>query len=370
MAMSATIAKRRAKARAVLAGKQSFEPSLDPENYKSSLGNALNHYSMECSSKDMKKFALDYYKKANKEIYEALKDLEDYRFMTFGTLCRLKHREEPVQQSDWFDKKLAELLQIATTRNEEVIEEDKPKAKVISIQDRIRAKAGELAGEIEGAIDDFCANGYKPTDFSIKGYLTTNEVNAQIAKVIGDFYVPVLEELKEAQAGTDEQLNEGYAHIKKLEMKRFISFIEEIVAGCNQQVQSAKATRAPRQKKAVPPTKIVARVKYQREDEDLKLKSIKPVDLLNSTEIFVYNTKYRTITQYISETGLLGIKGTSIVGFDTTKSRTYKLRKPEEFFKGLSLGKRALNNAMKSIKTKSRVPNGRLNDQCILVGAF
>jgi len=46
------------------------------------------------------------------------------------------------------------------------------------------------------------------------------------------------------------------------------------------------------------------------------------------------------------------------------------LRKPEEFFKGLSMGKRALNNAIKPIKTKPSVPNGRINEECVILGAF
>jgi hypothetical protein len=46
------------------------------------------------------------------------------------------------------------------------------------------------------------------------------------------------------------------------------------------------------------------------------------------------------------------------------------LRKPDEFFKGLSLGKRALNTAIKTLRTKPAVPNGRFNEETILLGAF
>ena len=46
------------------------------------------------------------------------------------------------------------------------------------------------------------------------------------------------------------------------------------------------------------------------------------------------------------------------------------LRKPEEFFKGLSMGKRALNGAIKKLTTKPTTPNGRINEECVLLGAF
>ena len=46
------------------------------------------------------------------------------------------------------------------------------------------------------------------------------------------------------------------------------------------------------------------------------------------------------------------------------------LRKPEEFFKGLSMGKRALNSAIKNLTTKPTAPNGRINEETIILGAF
>jgi hypothetical protein len=52
------------------------------------------------------------------------------------------------------------------------------------------------------------------------------------------------------------------------------------------------------------------------------------------------------------------------------ESKTQMLRKPDVFFKGLTLGKRPLNGAMKPLTTTVTVPNGRVNEECILLGAF
>ena len=57
-------------------------------------------------------------------------------------------------------------------------------------------------------------------------------------------------------------------------------------------------------------------------------------------------------------------------GFDVTDSKSMTLRKPEEFFKGLAMGKRALTAAFKTLKTKPATPNGRINEECIILGAF
>jgi hypothetical protein len=73
---------------------------------------------------------------------------------------------------------------------------------------------------------------------------------------------------------------------------------------------------------------------------------------------------------YKTDGGTLSVKGTTILGFDIKESKTMTLRKPEEFFKGLAMGKRALNGAFKKLTTKPTVPNGRVNEECVLLGAF
>jgi hypothetical protein len=229
-------------------------------------------------------------------------------------------------------------------------------------------KAHELAGEIEGAIDDFCLN--KTSDFSTKNYLLANQVAGAIAKRIGEFYVPLAAELREAQEGKCEQLKEGYSHFTKRELKKFIEFVDGIIADCTQQVQTAKINRAPRKRKPTSPIKLTAKVKYLKEFPELNLKSIAPSNMVDATEVWVYNTKYRRVTVYKADVGSLSVKGTTIVGFSVTESKQMTLRKPEEFFKGLSIGKRALNAKLKTLTTKPAVPNGRINEETIILGAF
>jgi hypothetical protein len=134
-------------------------------------------------------------------------------------------------------------------------------------------------------------------------------------------------------------------------------------------VQTAKANRTPRKRKPVPIGKQVAKVKYMKEFAELKLQSVKPENMVDAKEIWIYNTKYRKLQVYKSEHGL-AVKGTSLIGFDVAESKSVTLRKPEEFFKGLALGKRGLTAALKTIKTKPTAPNGRINQECIILGAF
>jgi hypothetical protein len=238
-----------------------------------------------------------------------------------------------------------------------------------SIQQRMDEKAHELAGEIDGAIDDYILSKGKNTDFSTKGYLASNNVSAPIAKRIGEFYVSTAKELREALEGKDDQLKEGYSHFTKRELKKFAEFVEQIITDCNQAVQTAKATRAPRKRKPVPLSKQVAKVKYMKEFAELKLKSVKPEDMVDAKEVWIYNTKYRKVQVYRSTVGL-AVKGTTLIGFDVVESKSMTLRKPEDFFKGLTMTKRPLNAAFKTLKTKPSAPNGRINEECIILGAF
>jgi hypothetical protein len=271
--------------------------------------------------------------------------------------------------SPFFASRLKEMLEDAKKIQEQV-EVVKPVTNVISIQERMEEKAHDLAGEIDGAIDEFILTKGKGTQFSAKNYLLSNEVAAPIAKRIGEFYVGQLEEIREAIQGNDEQLNEGYSFLNKRELKKFAEFLESIINDCNQQVQTAKANRAPRKRKPQPPSKIVSKMKFMKDFAEFNLKSIKPETIVGSSEVWVYNTKYRKVTVYKAINDVLTVKGTTLIGFDIKESQTMMLRKPAEFFKGLTIGKRPLNAAFKKLTTKPSTPNGRINEECIILGAF
>jgi len=363
-------ATKRAKAHATLR-KTVDEPMLNQENYNVSLTSALVWYRDNVDEKKIRKFAIEYFAKlGKKKEVIAINKANDYDVRQLGVLCRLVSNENVL--SDEHMKTIDNLVNhiIRKEALPQKIKEDKtvvvPVA-TVSIQDRMDEKAHDLAGEIEGAIDDFVTN---KTSFSAKNYLAANQVAAPIAKRIGDIFAKRIPEIKEAIEGDDDQLVEGYSHFNKRELKKFLAFLEEIVSDCQQQVQNAKASRAPRKRKATSPTKVVAKMKYMKEFAELKIKSCKPEDILTATELWVYNTKYRKVTLYKTDGGTLSVKGTTILGFDIKESKTMTLRKPEEFFKGLAMGKRALNGAFKKLTTKPSAPNGRVNEECILLGAF
>lgn len=363
-------AKKRAKAHAIM-NKTVDEPMLDQDKYVVSITTALQWYTLNTDEKKRRKYAIEYFaKEGNKAAVLAIDKANDYDVRQLGILCRLVTNGNTLSEEhmERINTMTADIIQkVGKPTKIKKVDATTPVVAQPSIQDRMDEKAHELAGEIEGAIDEFVQT--KKSSFSTKNYLLANSVAAPIAKRIGEFYVKQSREIGDAIAGDDDQLVEGYSNFNKRELKKFKEFIDNIIADCNQMVQTAKASRAPRVRKAASPTKLVSKMKFMREFAELKLKSCKPEDIIGSTELWVYNTKYRKVQVYRAESSL-SVKGTSVLGFDVKSSQSMTLRKPEEFFKGLSMGKRALNGALKKLTTKPSAPNGRVNEECILLGAF
>ena len=106
-----------------------------------------------------------------------------------------------------------------------------------------------------------------------------------------------------------------------------------------------------------------------KSNEPLKLVSINPTDIINSKELWVYNTKTRKLGRYVAnEYQDLAVKGTSILNFNENASVQKTLRKPEEKLKEFkAAGKVQLRKFLDSINATDTKMNGRLNEDTILL---
>ena len=241
-----------------------------------------------------------------------------------------------------------------------------------SIQERVREAAMRMTEEIENAIESFQtdAEAFDPKAFKMLNMLKAVEAKAAHARIIKEFYSKDLAELEELASGKgDEQLKEGYSHRSRKQIKNLIAFYQEIMAACTMLAQEAKVNRAPRAKKAVPAEKIVGKMKYLKTNEPLKLVSVNPADILGSKELWVFNIKTRKLGRYLaSEFADLGVKGTTIIGFDEFKSIQKTLRKPEEKLKEFkAAGKVQLRKFLDDINATDTKMNGRINEDTILL---
>jgi hypothetical protein len=180
-----------------------------------------------------------------------------------------------------------------------------------------------------------------------------------------------LDEYTEAYSGSCEQLEEAYSHLTKPQLKQRIKTCESMLSDLDSIKNSAKAVRKPRVKKPVTADKQIAKLVYCKENTEFKLTSIRPIQVIGSMRLYVFNTKTKELTEYVSQSvNGFGVKGTSLLNVGE-ESRKTKLRKPSEFLSIVqSKTPRQIDNEWQKLTTKTNKPNARINQDCILVRAL
>jgi hypothetical protein len=239
---------------------------------------------------------------------------------------------------------------------------------VPNIQDRIREKASECIGELEGQLDDLILSKFS-TEVSPYAVMHTLEIKGVHTKHISDWFKTKRIEFDDVLHTTDAELKEGYSNFSKPQLKKLIAWCDQVILDCGKIAGEAIKSRKPRKRKTKTPEQLVAKVKVMDEHKEFKLKSIPAKDIIGAMQLWVFNTKNRKLGCYhaIDADGL-SIKGSSIINFNESKSVQKTLRKPEatlpEILKG---GKVYLRNALDSIRAVESGLTGRLNADIILV---
>jgi hypothetical protein len=248
--------------------------------------------------------------------------------------------------------------------NEEPTVESKP---VVSIQDRMRERAHDILGEIEGMIDDYI---YDNVEFSLYEWLQANSIPAAYATNIIAKMTPVLDELLEAYEGKCEQLKEGYRHLKKSEIKNLISFYNTLIEDAERYSSNTKKVNKARKPRTVSVEKKIKNLKYQKEDATYKIASVSPEKIVGALELWTFNTKYKTFTRLTAiDRGGLQVKGTSITNYCETASITRSIgrKDPNDYIKRiLEGGKLVLRKIFDEIKTEKPLAY-RINENTILL---
>jgi hypothetical protein len=252
----------------------------------------------------------------------------------------------------------------------------KPK-RTVNIQEVMREKADEALGDVEALFDEFVTAGC-PKDFSVDkkvvGFLSARNVLPQHLAIAIKRWQRLLDEYLEAQAGKDAQLNEAYSNLGKMQVRYTIKFIEDVIAEMNGYISLKQATKKVRAKKPVPVEKIVAKLKHCKEFKDdalkLNLTGLSPAKLHQATEAFVYDTAKRKIIWLVADdySKCLMIKGNAVIGFDKKKSMIKTVRKPGEFLKAfMSASRPSTRKAVTEIKAVAAIPNGRFNENMVIL---
>lgn len=350
---------------------------------------AMQYYRMESTGKELKVKVIDWMGKNgyDKKTIAAFKKTKDNRCsLTVGSIAACLLKGMPSTRPDfnngrdtatWLGAEIAKIIDEGKHDIDEdavkaAAEADKPVVYVPSIQERTRDAALLMTEEIEDAYQKFQEDpeNFDPKAFKMLNLLKGKGAKAAHARIIRDFYARDLAELNELASGNgDEQLKEGYKHRSRKQIKNFIAFLQEIESACNMLMQEAKVNKKPRKTKAVSKDKLVAKLKFKKTDEPLKLVSVNPADIIGAQELWIYNSKTRKLGKYVAEEFKeLGVKGTTITGFSEMKSVQKTLRKPAEQLKDFkAAGKVALRKFLEDINAVDTKMNGRINEETILL---
>jgi hypothetical protein len=353
------------------------------------------HYEIE--SKDWLSKIKDYIRNNyDRKIVANVNRLPDWKvgnYSHWATAAVLLEKNPDVVPEDYkngivkFVNKLAE--EGAAIAKEKAAEEKTVKTTYTpTIQERINEQVSNACEAIEEWLEGFVKDkkNFDPKGFDFTAHFSNMGVTQAHARKIAARYAGELEEARlivnkptpaqiakikdEREKDYAEQLREGYSHLSKSEAQAYLTALETLAGACALVVDASKATRKPRVKKAPSKEKLVAKLKYKATDEKFQIASVNPLELVEATEIWVFNTKTRKLGKYVAadDCKVMSVKGSAIVGYDETLSVQKTLRKPEETLKEFkSAGKIKLRKFLEDIKTTETKLNGRINLDTIIL---
>ena len=293
---------------------------------------------------------------------------------TTAWLCRMTQvgLELTADEQTKLDQMLAEILTAKQSAQADV--SDEPETPRVTIQDRLREKVSECAGELDGMFDEFVINGAKMSaDYKPVSLIRSMNVAPQMISTLSDIWKRKLTEFELAVEGKDAQLAEGYGFLSKVQLRNAVKFCEAVINDCGAYVQIKKVERKPRQTRAVPPEKKAAKFKICSEFVELKLKSLPASSLVDKTEAWLYDTKKRTLIHVVADeyAKVFTVKNNAIIGFSTAETQQKTVRKPTETLRALqAAGKPAARKIFKDIKTTETAFNGRGTENLVILKSW
>jgi len=347
------------------------------EGRVSAFSHAFSWYNYFYGKKDAREMIVNYLEThGRKDDVRTLKRIPDSSIrLTTGWLCRMSMvgLELTEHEQIKLDNLLKEILE--SKQDEEVaevpVDDSVPK---ITIQDRLREKVSECAGELDGLFDDFIAAGAKlNADYKPVVLMRSMNIAPQMVNDIKQIWTRKLVEFEAAVAGKDADLVQGYSYMTKVQLKSCVKFCELVISDCGAYVQIKKVERKPRAVRAVPPEKKAAKFKCIMEFAELKLKGQAAATLVDKAEAWLYDTKKRKLIHIMADeyTKVFTVKNNAIIGFSTVESQQKTLRKPAEQIKTLLAGgKPASRKFFKDIKATETAFNGRGTENLIILKSW
>lgn len=347
---------------------------------------SLNWYNHFAGRKDFIPDLLEY---AKSTLKLAARELSDFKLAgtlftpsSIGALVRMEQRGFVLNQHE--KDKIREAIMENVTHGRRLrlkepmegssivvtdTQQQKPAPVVITPQQRLKNKVNTTIMEDLRLLEDAWITG--DDTFTLDAYerMKVHDLPSMATAMVSPWVSDRIKELQDAADKSCPQAVEAFRHLTKKEISNRIKILNTILDDLKRHQSNSKTVRKTRAKKPVAATKQVAKIKFLKESPEFKLVSINPANVVGAMRLFVFNVKTRVLSEYVSSSpNGLTVKGTTLQNWDESVSRSKKLRTPEDFLPlVLSKTSRQIDNAWKKLTTKDSSPNGRLNEDTILM---
>jgi hypothetical protein len=335
-----------------------FLDAADP-GYSSFFSDALSWYNFAATKEQKKLWFLEYLTEVGGNVASAT-FVPDASFNTAGALARLWLRGvRNVLIEDKLSEFSARIVKEGNDLSIDVKAKNELKNKVKALQ--LQRDLTEAIGHIELVIDGFIETG--ASKFDMATWVRGSRISKEIQAAISTRFTKLRDEV--LASDKDPDLKEAYSNYSKKQKTVLLGLLEDII---NTKVVKV-GSRKPRKKKTVSPDKLVKRLQFAKEFKELKLSSIDPTDIIGAGSLWVYNSKYRILANYVAaDASGLSVKGSSILNISESESKSKKVRKPEVVVpEVLTMGKVPLRKVFDNLTTGFLKVNGRINKDTILL---
>lgn len=333
------------------------------DHYNTRLAVAFNWYNQEKDKKDARNFLRYYIQSKNKTAVKLFDQVPDQKIdNTFGWLSRLVMTGSVLspEHQQRLDQYTATLLNY------------KPKKATVSLEtikrphvrENMEEKVKEYLGNLEGELDT-------PNDLNLFQDLQLKNIPAPYLPYLSQFIARKASEFIDVYESDSPDIKEGYSNFNKRRLTSTLKLLAQWKEDIAKYEQFKKANRKPKARKTKSPVEQVSKLKFLKESPELEIKSIQPTELVGASQIWIYNTKYKRLSVYRSESSQgIQVKGTILQNYDPEICEQKALRKPKEVLKKvLDSGKVQLRKILSELNTKDLPVNGRINEECLLIRA-
>lgn len=243
-----------------------------------------------------------------------------------------------------------------------------------NIQERLREKMLECAGEIEGMFDDFLLTGaritaeHKPINL-LRG---KNVAPAMVAEV-SVLWQARLREIVQVLGGHDDQLVEGWSNYSKVQLRAIEKFCETVINDCSAYLQIKKVETKPRKAKKVSPEQRARKFRCLDNLPELEVKGLPATSLVDCAEAWLYDSKKRKLIHVVADghVGRFTIKNNMLIGISPADTLQKTLRRPAETVKAImAAGKPAARKIFADLSTVETQFNGRGSEHMVVLKAW